>query len=127
MIFKQQIEGVIFDIELEGYLKCQPGIDVRRVRTFQAKKKKGKNNNNKKNPTEYSLLRGSGKFYFSACPCYVHEIWGRGHGGVRLPSLHMGKLRRRGCQCSQHRMTKHPVPHPNMHFTWNVPLLSQDP
>lgn len=40
MIFKQQIEGVIFDIELEGYLKCQPGRDARRVRTFQAKKKK---------------------------------------------------------------------------------------
>lgn len=40
VIFKQQIEGVIFDIELEGYLKCQPGRDARRVRTFQAKKKK---------------------------------------------------------------------------------------
>ena len=39
MIFKQKIEGVIFDIELEGCLKCQPGKDARRVRTFQAKKR----------------------------------------------------------------------------------------
>ena len=40
MIFKQKIEWVIFDIELGWHLKCQPGRDARKVRTFQAKKKK---------------------------------------------------------------------------------------
>ena len=40
MIFKQKIEWVIFDIELGWHLKCQPGRDARKVRTFQGKKKK---------------------------------------------------------------------------------------
>lgn len=38
MILSQKTECVVFDIELEGYLKFQPGRDGRRVRTFEVKK-----------------------------------------------------------------------------------------
>lgn len=38
MILSQKTECVIFDVELEEYLKFQPGRDGRRVRTSEVKK-----------------------------------------------------------------------------------------